>query len=286
MRRTFCFIMILSIGLLFVSSCVSSKKYKQAVREKSYLDSLNLVANNTNAYLKGKIKSLEKDTADCNSEVRGLIEQFNNLSSSSSENEKRLTKELDSLQKSMAEYEIHLHDKDLKVKELQANLYKKDSLARLILDKVSEALVNFDENELTVERKGGRVYVSLSEQLLFRSGSATLNQKGKQALAKLAQVLNADDKINVYIEGHTDSLPIHTGKFADNWDLSVLRATSVIRVLVKNYKVDAKKLSAGGQADNIPVAANKTKEGRELNRRTEIILTPKLDELFEIIEEK
>jgi chemotaxis protein MotB len=286
MRQSLYFLIFILIGLMSVTSCVSSKKYKQSQKEKSYLDSLNWIANNTNAYLKGKIRNLEKDTAKCNSEVQALIDQFNNLANSSTENEKRLVKELDSLKKNMSEYEIHLHDKDLKVKELQANLYKKDSLARLILDKVSEALVNFDENELTVERKGGRVYVSLSEQLLFRSGSSTLNQKGKQALSKLAQVLNADDQINVYIEGHTDSLPIHTGKFFDNWDLSVLRATSVIRVLVKNYKVDAKKLSAGGQADNIPVASNKTKEGRELNRRTEIILTPKLDELFDIIEEK
>lgn len=272
--------------ILLSSSCVSSKKFNQTVKERNYLDSLNLVGNNTNAFLKSKVRNLEKDTANCNSEVRDLIGRFNELSSNSTEREKMLADQVNTLQVELEGYQLQVHDKELKVKELQANIDRMDSISNSILQRVQEALNQFSENELTVYRKGGRVYVSLSEQLLFRSGSSTVNRKGKEALSKLAQVLNTDSEIEILIEGHTDSIPINTSRFKDNWDLSVLRSTSVIRILVKDYKVSGSRISAAGKAEFLPLANNKSREGREMNRRTEIILTPKLDILYDILEGK
>jgi chemotaxis protein MotB len=149
---------------------------------------------------------------------------------------------------------------------------------------MTEALKGFNSNELSVAIKNGKVYVSLQENLLFPSGSAVVNPKGKQALGKLAGVLTINPDINVNIEGHTDSIPIRS-RYEDNWALSVARATSIVRILTKDYGVDPKRIIASGHSLYDPVDSNMSKEGRARNRRTEIILTPKLDELYQIIEE-
>ena len=148
---------------------------------------------------------------------------------------------------------------------------------------MSDALVGFNSNELTVSIKNGKVYVSLQENLLFPSGSAVVNPKGKLALGKLADVLNVNPDITVDIEGHTDSIPIH-GRYMDNWDLSTARANSIVRVLTNDYKVDPVRVIASGHSQYDPVQPNSTSEGRALNRRTEIILSPKLDELYKLLE--
>jgi chemotaxis protein MotB len=131
--------------------------------------------------------------------------------------------------------------------------------------------------------KNGRVYVSLQENLLFPSGSAVVNPKGKEALGTLAQVLNTNPDINVVVEGHTDSIPIH-GKFQDNWELSTARANAIARILIDNYKVDPTRITASGRSKFDPMDSNDTAEGRQHNRRTEIILAPKLDELMQLLQ--
>jgi chemotaxis protein MotB len=150
--------------------------------------------------------------------------------------------------------------------------------------KMSDALTGFNSNELQVFTKNGKVYVSLQENLLFPSGSAVVNAKGKQALATLAQVLNVNPDINVVVEGHTDSIPIH-GKYEDNWALSVARATSIVRLLTDTYHVDPTRVTASGRSKFEPVESNETAEGRQRNRRTEIILAPKLDELMQLLQQ-
>ena len=146
----------------------------------------------------------------------------------------------------------------------------------------SKLLVNFKPDELTVSIKDGKIYVSLQEKLLFKSGSAVVDPKGKEALKSLATVLNGTKDINVNIEGHTDNVPIK-GKFQDNWSLSTERATSIIRILTNEYNVDAKNIIATGRSEYYPVADNLTPEGKAKNRRTEIILSPNLAELFKLI---
>ncbi len=179
-----------------------------------------------------------------------------------------------------------LAKKELKVNELQAILNKKDSLVKALKEKVSAALLGFEGNGLTVVQKNGKVYVSLDEKLLFASGSFTVDAKGVDALKKLSKVLESNTDVNVLIEGHTDNVPyVGTGAIKDNWDLSVLRATAVAKIITSNSSVVPSQITAAGRSEYLPVSDNTTKEGKAKNRRTEIILTPKLDELLKVIEQ-
>ena len=171
----------------------------------------------------------------------------------------------------------------MKVRNLEEMLSQKANAINELRDKLIAALLGFDENELSVEVKNGKVYVSLSEQLLFKSGSIKVDPKGKQALVKLAAVLNKNPETNILVEGHTDDDPIKSTAIADNWDLSVLRATSIVRIL-KDNKVDPKRIIAAGRGEHYPLDTNKTAAGKKKNRRTEIILSPKLEEIFKLLE--
>jgi chemotaxis protein MotB len=137
---------------------------------------------------------------------------------------------------------------------------------------------------LTIEQKNGKVYVSLEERLLFSSGSTVVDPKGEEALKQLGKVLAKDININVLIEGHTDNVPIKGGAIKDNWDLSVMRATSVVRILTKNDKIDPVRLTPAGRSEYLPIDPGNTAEARKKNRRIEVILTPKLDELLQVLE--
>lgn len=173
-----------------------------------------------------------------------------------------------------------------RLEQLQALLDQQQEAAEALRRKIAEALKGFSSSELTVKMKNGKVYISMQESLLFPSGSAVVNPKGKDALSKVAGVLNTSSDININIEGHTDSIPIHTTKFADNWELSTARATSIAHVLIDEYHVTPAKLVASGRSEYDPIAPNSTPEGRGQNRRTEIILEPKLDELMKLMEPK
>ena len=189
--------------------------------------------------------------------------------------------ELDQLKKD-------LDAKDAKVNELQSALARNDSLMNALKNKVSDALMGFENaGDLKVYTKNGKVYVSLSENLLFKSGSIIVDPKGKTALMKLAEVLNKNIDIKILVEGHTDNVKLAgTGTMKDNWDLSVLRATSVARILMVDGKVDAGNVTASGRADTEPVSNNDNAEGRAKNRRTEIILQPNLSEINSILGNK
>lgn len=179
-----------------------------------------------------------------------------------------------------------LEDREAKVAELQKILSDKDSTVNALRMKVQDALLGFENNGLTIEKRNGKVYVSLDESLLYQSGSYSIDLKGQEVLKKLAVVLEQNTDINILVEGHTDNVPLKSsGPIADNWDLSVRRATAVVKIIVDNSKVDPSRLTAAGRGEYVPIASNKTKEGRTQNRRTEIILSPKLDELLEILGE-
>lgn len=177
-----------------------------------------------------------------------------------------------------------LKSREQRVKDLEEVLANKDKAVNDLKARVSEALLSFKDKDLTINVKNGKVYVSLAEQLLFKSGSIVVDKKGEEAIKKLASVLKDQRDINVMVEGHTDDVPMKGSNcIADNWDLSVLRATSIVKILTSEG-VDPKKLSPCGRGEYSPVAEAKNAEARQKNRRTEIILTPKLDELFKILE--
>ena len=178
-----------------------------------------------------------------------------------------------------------LEARNAKLTELENILSRKDSAVNALKESVSKALMGFEGKGLTVEMKNGKVYVSMDEKLLFRSGSYDVDARGKQALQDLGKVLERNKDVNIMIEGHTDDVPYRSGSVInDNWDLSVLRATSVLKILSANGKINPSRLTAAGRSEFQPVDSAKTPEARSKNRRTEIILTPKLDELLRILE--
>lgn len=179
-----------------------------------------------------------------------------------------------------------LEAREKRVNELEALINKKDELLTNLKNKVKKALLGFENNGLTIEQKNGKVYVSLDESLLFASGSYTVGSKGTEVLKKLAKVLESSSDIDVVVEGHTDNVPLKSkGDIEDNWDLSVKRATSVVKIITKNSTVNPKRLTAAGRGEYLPLDLSNTTEGRKKNRRIEVILTPKLDELFELLGE-
>ena len=180
-----------------------------------------------------------------------------------------------------------LEAREKRVNELETIINKKDELLASIKKKLKKALLGFENNGLTIKQKNGKVYVSLDESLLFASGSYKVGSKGTEVLKKLAKALEGSSDIDVVVEGHTDNVPIKSkGDIEDNWDLSVKRATAVVRIITKNSTVNPKKLTAAGRGEYLPLDLSNTVEGRKKNRRIEVILTPKLDELFEMLENK
>jgi chemotaxis protein MotB len=174
--------------------------------------------------------------------------------------------------------------RELRVRELERALAAKDSAVTALQMKVKNALVGFEGKGLTVTQRNGKVYVSMDEKLMFATGSTGVQKDGVSALVALAKVLVANPDINIMVEGHTDNVPMKgSGEIKDNWDLSVMRATSVTKILILNG-VDAKRITAAGRGEYFPVAPNDSAENRAKNRRTEIILIPNLDDLFNILE--
>jgi len=196
-------------------------------------------------------------------------------------------RDLDKVQADLVVMQSDLESRNARLLELEKILSRKDSVVVALKKKVSDALLGFEGKGLTVAVHKGKVYVSLEEKLLFKSGSWEVDPKGAVAIKKLADVLAVNSDINVMIEGHTDNVPYNgVGQVVDNWDLSVKRATSIVRIIVQNKKVDPKRVVASGRSEFLPVDAAKTPEARQKNRRTEIILTPKLDELLDILDNK
>ncbi|MDR1181160.1 MAG: OmpA family protein [Bacteroidales bacterium] len=196
-------------------------------------------------------------------------------------------KEIKSLMTDLDKKSLDLEEKSAKLIELQEILSKKDADVQALKDKIKLALVGFEGSGLQVTEKNGKVYVSMDEKLLFASGKFSVDAKGELALKELAKVLEADTDINVMVEGHTDNVPFSAASAAqirDNWDLSVMRATTIVKTILKYGNIDPNRLTASGRGEYVPLDTDDTKEARAKNRRTEIILTPKLDALFEILE--
>ena len=260
----------------------------------------NVDLDGVNKDLNARKTQLEKDTADCGSALRALQKRYDDLNSRSQSElamttgqKDKLAQELNAKQKLLADQEKSLNDlnaklaeREKRVNELQDLLNKKDQALNDLKKRIEDALLGFGKNDLTVSIKDGKIYVSLSEQLLFKSGSTAVDAKGVDALNKLAKVLEKQTDFDIVVEGHTDNVPIKTAVMKDNWDLSVLRATSITRILTVDNSVDPKRVIPSGRSEYVPTASNDTKEGRALNRRTDIILSPNLDAVFKILNSK
>lgn len=249
--------------------------------------------NETYNMLLDKNNRVEEESVRENSRLSGDLKLTQDRLQKKEDNLRQLETTLNTRESALKKAEAELsasrlesEERARQLKEMNRILTQKDSVVNSVKKKVSDALLQFENNGLTVSIKNGKVYVSLEERLLFASGSTQVDSKGEEALKKLANVLEQNTDINVTIEGHTDNVPYNSsgGAIKDNWDLSVLRASAIVRILLSSSKIDAKRLMPAGHGEFMPVAKESTAEARRKNRRTEIILTPKLDELFKIIE--
>lgn len=248
-------------------------KYRETADKYAYLNQLNTELQN----------SYDKLQAGNESNNKLMAQQLQHIQSALIEKEDALNSESSSLDS----LNIKLKDREARVSELEAILSRKDSALDALKKRITDALLGFADKGISVYEKNGKVYVSMEEALLFPSGSIKVQPEGIDALGKLAQALESDTDINVMVEGHTDDVPMHgNGDIKDNWDLSVMRATSIVKILLQDAKINPARLMASGVSEYDPVDPEKTKEARQKNRRTDIILTPKLSELFKILNSK
>ncbi len=279
---------------LAMQGCVSKKKFLGMTGERD--EALKKLADchDKNRKLNGEldnanalIAKLKRDTADRGIKYRDLQARYRDLDANfqlfkeqAGSGEKRLMARLEQMQKDLVEREARLA-------EAERLLNARDSILAELRRKLTDALLNFRASGLSVYEKNGKVYVSMSDRLLFDLGKTDVKPDGKAALKELAKVLEAQPDIEIAVEGHTDTLPLKSPNIPrDNWELSVLRATEVVKLLSQDFGLDPKRITAAGHGEFFPVASNSTKEGQAQNRRTDVILTPKLDELYRILENR
>ena len=222
-------------------------------------------------------------------ETKALIEQLEATERSLQGKEdtlKTLEEALNQKELRLNKLNSELAAREKRVQELEQMLARKDSAVAAIKKKVQDALLGFENEGLTIEQRNGKVYVSLEESLLFALGKYEVDAKGQEVLKKLAKVLEQNEDINITVEGHTDDIPYRgSGDIKDNWDLSVKRATSVTKIILNNSKVDPTRVTAAGRGEYVPIDPADNKEAKQKNRRTEIILVPRLDELYDFLNE-
>jgi chemotaxis protein MotB len=244
-------------------------------------DKLNLINDQLLDKYNRMLVGSEKDNAKLSGQLQLTQEQLLKKEDELKALELRLNKQQQDLDALSAE----LKKREARVNELESILKSKDQATADLKKKLQDALMGFEGKGLTITQKNGKVYVSMDESLLFESGKTAVQPKGIEALKNVAKVLEQNADINILVEGHTDDVPMAgKGEIKDNWDLSVIRATSVTKIILQNSKTDPKRITSAGRGEFFPIDAAKTPEARKKNRRTEIILTPKLDELLKVLE--
>lgn len=270
------------LGLaLALSSCVSQKKYAELeAKQKETQDLLNSATVKLNSCLEDKataearMRTLEEQNTFLKANNQELINNMGNLTTLTAKGADNLEKSLESLK-----------EKDLTIRKLQDAITRRDSVNLALVQSLKGVLGNLDDEDIEISVEKGVVFVSISDKLLFRSGSYTVTDAAKQVLGKVAQVVNNKPDFEFMVEGHTDNVPYRSGVLLDNWDLSAKRATSVVRILQNDFGVDPARMTAAGRSYYIPLASNDTAANRSKNRRTRIVVLPKLDQFYSMIEE-
>lgn len=274
-------VLLLGVVTFTLTSCVSNKKYAELEqRHKDTQDLLNTATVKLNSCLEErsslqtKVNSLQSQVASLESTNQGLIKTIGDFTELSRKGAENLEKSLESLK-----------EKDLTIRKLQDAITRRDSVNLALVQSLKGAVGNLDDTDIEISVEKGVVFVNISDKLLFASGSYNITARAKEVLGKVAAVVNNKPDFEFLVEGHTDNVPINRSGIKDNWDLSVLRATSVVRMLQNEFGVDPARMTAGGRGEYIPVASNATAEGKAKNRRTRIVVLPKLDQFYEMIEE-
>lgn len=266
-------VLLSAASLMLLASCVSKKEYAALeAKQKETQDLLNTATVKLNACLEERATATARATA-LEDQVADLRKSNDNLTVLSAKGASNVEKTLESIK-----------EKDLKISRLQDALNKKDSVTLALVTSLKKE-VGINDPDIQVNVEKGVVFISIADKLLFRSGSYIVNARAKEVLAKVAKVINSKPNFEAMVEAHTDNVPYRKEPLLDNWDLSVKRATSVVRVL-ESLDVQSKQLIAAGRSSYIPVDTNDTAQGRAANRRTKIIVMPKIDEFYQMIEEE
>lgn len=269
------------LSTIVLTSCVSQKKYAEMeTQQKETQDLLNSATVKLNTCLEekaaanAKAESLENQVKVLESNTQGLINNMGNLTTLTTKGAENLEKSLESLK-----------EKDLRIQRLQDALTRKDSVTLAIVTSLKGVLGNIADEDVEVNVEKGVVFISISDKLLFKSGSYNMAAGAKPVLEKVATVVKNKPDFEFLVEGHTDNVPIKTSGIRDNWDLSVLRAASIVRVLQDDFDVKPERMTAAGRSSYVPLTSNDTEEGRSRNRRTRIVVLPKLDQFYNMVED-
>jgi len=282
-------VLLTGLSSLLLFSCVSSKKYKGEIAKYEEL-------NGNYAKLQGDLKGCEdakadyaKNKAALESQIADLQKQNEFLKANNTQALKQLqdlsvisSSQAESIKKSLD----NIGAKDAYIQDLQASMARKDSLNMALVMNLKGAIGNLADDDINIKVDKGVVYIDISDKLLFNSGSYVITPKANEVLGKVAKVLKAQPDIEFMVEGHTDNKPFSKGLLLDNWDLSVHRATAVVRVLQNQYGLPPAHIAAAGRGEYLPVAPNDSPEGRAANRRTRIVILPQLDQFFKLLEPK
>jgi chemotaxis protein MotB len=282
-------LVLVAVLPLLLFSCVSSKKLKGL---QSRYDSLNNAYANLQNDLKNcnsKTAGLTQQKSDCDARVAALQKQIDFLKTNNTQALKQLedmsvisSAQAQSIRKSLD----NLGAKDAYIASLQSAMAHKDSLNMALVNNLKGAIGNLNDQDINIKVDKGVIYVDISDKLLFNSGKYNITPRAQEVLGKVAQVLKAQPDIEFMVEGHTDNVPFRRGDLLDNWDLSVKRATAVIRILQNKYGLQPAHMAAAGRSEYVPVASNDTPDGRAQNRRTRIVILPQLDQFFKLLEHK
>jgi chemotaxis protein MotB len=274
---------------LMLLSCVSSKKFKALQSKYDDLAKSDSLLKNDLKNCNTKTADLTKQKSSCDDQVAALNKQIAFLKENNTQALKQLedmsvisTSQAQSIQQSLT----NIGAKDAYIESLQSALAHKDSLNMALVNNLKGAVGNLNDQDINIKVEKGVVYVDISDKLLFNSGKYDVTPRAQEVLGKVAAVLKAQPDIEFMVEGHTDSRPFRRGALLDNWDLSVKRATSVIRILQNKYGLQPSHMAAAGRGEYLPVASNDTKDGRAQNRRTRIVILPQLDQFFKLLEHK
>lgn len=276
-------IAVVALMLAVLSSCVSTKKFNAEIKKgEELVNKLNDCENDRNK-LQLKNKSLQDEIENLNKQV-AFLKDNNNIAIKQLQDLSVITaKQAESINKSLE----NIGAKDAYIQQLQTTLSRKDSLNMALVMNLKGAIGNLNDDDIQIKVDKSVVYIDISDKLLFNSGSYQITARAKEVLGKVAKVLKNQPDIEFMVEGHTDSIPfIKQTNLQDNWDLSVKRATTVVRMLQNDFGLDPAKMSAAGRGEYKPLSNNSTPANRQLNRRTRIIILPQLDQFFQLLERK
>lgn len=293
--------LILLTSFVLMTACVSKKKLTEAQAEYS---TFKASSENSLNKIRTELRDCDKSKSSVESELKSKTNELDMKSKQWVVQNKALEDQIDYLKKTntnlldrMSDLSIvsksgaesikksleTLNDQSKYIKDLNSSVQRKDSLNLALVMTLKRSLADINDDDVTVEVKKGVVYISISDKMLFQSGSAMINPRAEVVLEKVSRVVNDHKELDILVEGHTDNVPISTNCLTDNWDLSAKRATSVVRLLQSKFSISPERMTAGGRSEYVPKVSNSNDSGRKVNRRTEIIVLPKLDQFFQML---